>query len=299
MENNGKWNTMESGNRGVHGARCVKASAVWSACEVINARANGRMALMGGQPTPALITVNVASSMIQLTDQEILLKLGAFEDSFVERKTASDSSDWLDATVAFANTATIGYPAILFIGVRNDGTIEDTTSNLDKLQMTLGNKLAKAYPTPYWLSKVLQKDGKQFLAIIIPGSERRPHFAGPAFVRDGSRTVVASTEQFDRLVAQRNSKTYEILQWKGKAVSFTQPLGEYMISGTTQWSQPKSIAATVIDCNQYYVTLENIAQKSNWASYPLRVIELNYDNARSRLELRLLEGPIPSWASGQ
>jgi hypothetical protein len=35
--------------------------------------------------------------MIQLTDNDILLKLGAFEDSFVERKTASDSSDRLDA----------------------------------------------------------------------------------------------------------------------------------------------------------------------------------------------------------
>jgi hypothetical protein len=254
---------------------------------------------MGGEPTPRLITVNVASSMVQLTDQEILMKLGAFEDSFVERKTASDSRDWLDAVVAFANTAPIGYPAILFIGVRNDGTIEDTTGNLDKLQMTLSNKLAKAFPTPYWLSKVLQKDGKQFLAVIVPGSECRPHFAGHAFVRDGSRTVAASTEQFDRLIAQRNSKTYEILRWKGRAVSFTQPLREYMISGTTQWSQPKSIAVTVIDCNLHYVTVENISQKSTWASYPLRVIELSYDSPRSRLDLRLLEGPIPSWASGQ
>ncbi len=254
---------------------------------------------MSGQPTPALITVNVSSAMIQLTDQEIVFKLGAVEDSFVERKTAGDSSDWLDAAVAFANTTPIGYPAILFIGVRDDGTIEGT-ANLESLQKTLSKKLARVYPPLYCLTKVLEKDGKRFLAVIVPGSESRPHFAGPAFVRDGTQTVVASNDQFDRLIAERNSKTYEILRWKGKAVTFTQPLSEYTISGTTTWAQSKLIPATVIDCNQHYVTLENIARKSDWASYPLRVIELNYDHLRSRLELRLLEGLIPSnWSAGQ
>ncbi len=40
------------------------------------------------------------------------------------------------------------------------------------------------------------------------------------------------------------------------------------------------MTSTVIDCNQHYVTLENIAQKGNRASYPLRIIELSFDNAR-------------------
>ena len=71
--------------------------------------------------------------MISLTDQDILLRLNSFEDAFVERKTASDSKDWLKTVVAFANSAPVGDPAILFIGVRNNGDIEEGT-NLDSLQ---------------------------------------------------------------------------------------------------------------------------------------------------------------------
>jgi predicted HTH transcriptional regulator len=74
--------------------------------------------------------------MADFSDQELLLKLRNFEDNFVERKTISDNKDWLKTVVAFANSVPIGYPAILFISVKNDGTIRDSV-NLDKLQMTL------------------------------------------------------------------------------------------------------------------------------------------------------------------
>lgn len=74
--------------------------------------------------------------MIELSEQDLLLRLSTFEDSFVERKTSSDKKDWLSTVVGFANSAPVGSPAVLFIGVRNDGTIEGTI-NLDKLQQTL------------------------------------------------------------------------------------------------------------------------------------------------------------------
>jgi hypothetical protein len=60
------------------------------------------------------------------------------------------------------------------------------------------------------------------LAVIIPGSELRPNFAGLSYVRRGSQSDPASEEQFAELIAQRNSKTARILAWKDKVISVMQ-----------------------------------------------------------------------------
>ena len=91
------------------------------------------------------------------------------------------------------------------------------------------------------MTKVLVKDGKQFLAVIVPGSEQRPHFAGPSYVRVGSETKVASEPQFQNLIAQRQSKAYEILKWKGKPVALDD----------RTWPQPKPGSVILEDCNQF------------------------------------------------
>src|SRR5438477_10380179 len=110
--------------------------------------------------------------MMVLTDQELLLRLRNFEDNFVERKAHSDSKDWLKTVVAFANSVPIDYPAVLFIGVLDDGTIQDTV-NLDTLQKSFSREINKAYPPVYYLPRVLSEGGKQFLAVIVPGSAAR------------------------------------------------------------------------------------------------------------------------------
>lgn len=156
--------------------------------------------------------------MIEITDADLLLRLTNYEDHFVERKTQGDNRDWLKTVVGFANSAPIGYPAVLYIGVRDSGEIEEGV-NLDSLQKSFGKKLEDAYPPIYYMTKVLAKDGKQFIAVIVPGSEHRPHFAGRSYVRIGSETRVASEQHFDNLIAQRHSKTYEILKWKGKPIA--------------------------------------------------------------------------------
>jgi hypothetical protein len=223
--------------------------------------------------------------MINLTDQDILLRLQASEDAFVERKTASDSKDWLKTVVAFANTAPVGDPAILFIGVRNNGEIEGN-ANLDSLQRTLSERVALAYPEIYYLPKALQKDGKQFLAVIIPGSADRPHFAGPAYVRDGSQSVVSSTRQFDALVAERNGKAREILKWKGKTItvrSWEQTIGLAGIS----LHKGGSHEFVLDDCNQFFVTIANGSAKDGLS---LASVEISHDfyTQRLRLEFRSL-----------
>ena len=218
--------------------------------------------------------------MIELADQDLLLRLASFEDQFVERKTSSDKKDWLKTAVAFANTTPVGYPAVLFIGVRNDGTIEGVT-NLDKLQQTLNDILGEAYPPIPTFPKVLEKDGKQFLAVIIPGSAERPHFAGHSYIRKGSETRKASEEQFAELVAQRNSKARHMLAWKGKSISVG-----YAIKGTpTVVERPRDL----VDCNEFYVTIRG---DNTTESIPLQRINISYDNANKRLKLEI--DPVPA-----
>jgi len=216
-----------------------------------------------------------------LTDQELLLRLDSSEDNFVERKTSGDSKDWLKTAVAFANSAPVGYPAVLFIGVRNDGSIEKTV-NLDSLQKTLNSKLADAYPPIYYTTKITQRAGRQCLAVIIPGSADRPHFAGHSFVRVGAETRKASEDQFSKLIAARNSKAYEILKWKDKSITVDLLNVEQVRAyGSVASSQER----TVIDCNQFYVTLQS--RDSSVESIPLRRTELSFDHKANRLKLEV------------
>jgi len=233
--------------------------------------------------------------MINLTDQELLLRLKNTEDSFVERKTVNDLGDCLKTVVAFANSTPVGYPAVLFVGVRDNGEPEGSLSDLDRIQRRLSDKIAEAYPAIYTMTRILRENEKQFLAVIVPGSERRPHFAGQAYTREGSKSVLASEEQFARLIADRNQKTYEILKWKGKGITLSQAPGQYMVAGTTGWHPGKSLLTTVSDCTLHYVTLASVTNVDDLVSYPLSKIELSYDHRRNRLEIRLLEGSLPQW----
>jgi Putative DNA-binding domain len=212
-----------------------------------------------------------------LTNEEILLKLGQQEDSFVERKSVNDLNDCLKTAVAFANSTPIGFPAIMFVGVRNNGDIE-SIPDLDKLQWSISEKISKAYPTIYTETRILEKDDKKFLAILVPGSPERPHFAGQSFVRDGTKSVVASESQFNALVTQRNNKAYEILKWKGKYITITRVPRERLLQGSTVPQHNEVWKGKVLDCNLFYVSLEAFQKHGTLAlSIPLRLVDVNFD----------------------
>jgi predicted HTH transcriptional regulator len=214
-----------------------------------------------------------------LNDQELLLKLTDQEDSFVERKTVNDINDCLKTAVAFANSTPIGYPAVMFVGVRDTGEVEGV-SDPEKIQNSVSERISRAYPTIYTTTRVLAHNGKQFLAVIIPGSDRRPHFAGDAFIRDGAKSIRASEEQFQRLLAQRNSVAYELLKWHGKAISTWQP---QRTPNPYNPSLGYTGLAIMLDCTQFYVTLE-----VNYipVSYSLASFDIGFDHMNHRLEIR-------------
>jgi predicted HTH transcriptional regulator len=211
--------------------------------------------------------------MDAFSDRELLIRLSNFEDQFVERKTSRNVKGWLQTIVAFANSSPIAYPGILFIGVTDKGLPEAPT-NLETLQKTVSEVASAAYPPIYILPRIVDVNGIQVLAVIVPGSENRPHFAAKAFVREGTQTKEASEDQFNRLIAQRNSASYEIQKWLGKEVSFymIERFGDETHHGTD---------VVVADCNQFYVTLRRDNQLPQ--SYSLRRVELTFDHNRKRL----------------
>jgi hypothetical protein len=152
------------------------------------------------------------------TDEQLRQWKDPSEDHFIERKSSGDAKDWLKTVVAFANSAPLERCAVLYIGVRDNGTVEEAV-NLDTVQKTLERRLAEAYPRIAYATRVLTEGVRQYLCVIVPGSPERPHFAGPAFVRAGSQTVNASAQQYERLIAERNNKVYAILRCQGKHVS--------------------------------------------------------------------------------
>jgi predicted HTH transcriptional regulator len=222
---------------------------------------------------------------MMLSDSDILARLAAIEDSTVERKTFSDNRDWIKTAVAFSNSLAVGQPGVLFVGVYNDGNIQDQAVNFEEMQKKVSGELSNIYPPIYPTIVVREKEGKRFIAVIIYGSTERPHFAGRSFVRDGTRTIDASEESFRKFIAQRSGKVAEILRWRNKEVVVNQLHPEeahYRVGRIAS-----SSVAILHDCNEHWVTLRDSANPPQLSSTSLRRVELNYDDGKGRLVLEI------------
>jgi Putative DNA-binding domain len=227
--------------------------------------------------------------MVDLNEADLLARMKNFEDHFVERKVVSDAKDWRKTAVAFANSAPIGIPAVLYIGVKDSGEIETPQKNLDEAQKKFNTQMQKVYPRIPYVPKIISEHGLQALAVIIPGSELRPHFAGPSYVRRGSQSDPASEEQFAELIAQRNSKATLILQWKRKSITAS--------TRTADSEIPWPINTVLLDCNQFYATFQKYLHEPP-ISLPLSRIEINFDNLRNRLQLEISDLNRDAWNVG-
>jgi hypothetical protein len=220
-------------------------------------------------------------SAVDVSDVEILACLRRAEDNFVERKLFSDSSEWVDTAVAFANSCPPDSAAILFIGVRDDGTPESRIENLDSIQESFDRRVQKSYPRIEYRTRVLQKDGSSFLAVIVPGSSTGPHFAGPAYIRVGAKNVKASDQKFAELIAYRSSKAYQIIPWIGKIITVERlrlkpndlvgrisGYFEPMLDGCTTQSVTFGISGS----------LETVAMED---------VRISFDHSRTRLKLQV------------
>jgi hypothetical protein len=225
---------------------------------------------------------------VEISDDDLLSRLTSTEDNFIERKRFSDDRDWLRTVVGFANSCPLSFPGVLFIGVYDNGTVETPAKpiNLDSLQKTLSERLNKAWPPIYYLPKVIRKAGNEFLAVLVPGSPSRPHFAGRSYVRVGSETRDASELQFGELLAQRNSKSFAILEWKGKQITAEIRNTENLrvMGPTAGFFEP-----IVVTCDAYTVKLNN---NNSIQTIPLDRVLIGHDDERDRLKLEIYPMPI-------
>jgi predicted HTH transcriptional regulator len=228
--------------------------------------------------------MQVMKLLESLTEEALILRLRSTEHDFVERKSRNDKGDWLQTAVAFANSAPIGWPAVLFVGVDDNGKPQQQgLQKLEDLMKSVSDTLDKAYPAIYrHIVPVHLPDG-DCLAVVIPGSEARPHFAGKSYIRDGPQTKEASTAQFERLIVERTSKAREILKHIGEGVIVEQGASE---AGRLQRSESAWI---LIACNQFFVTVKDLGPAGVPKSFPLERVQISSSGDKLKLEVVALD----------
>jgi hypothetical protein len=225
---------------------------------------------------------------VDLNEADLLARMRNFEDHMVERKAVKDEKDWKKAAVAFANSAPVGLPAV-HIGVRDNGESETPQHDLEEVSKKFNRQMEKVCPRIAYVPKVISSDGRQALAVVIPGSESRPHFAGLAYVRRGPESVNASEEQSAELISQRNSKAAFLLRWKGTNITVFTRMGESELA----WPNDTCL----VDCNEFYVTLQRYLHEPP-LSFPLSRVEINFDNMRRRVQLEVTDFIRNTWKAG-
>jgi len=146
------------------------------------------------------------------------------EDSLREKKVESDLKDLLKTMVAFANSVAPDDTARIFIGEKNDGSVQGVT-NPDNIQKSVTKEAEKIYPEIYYRTEVYECEGKQCVRVDIKNNGLAPHFRGPAWVRRGAVTIKATEQLYQQMVEQRLDKVRVLSQWLNKEVTVagTQP----------------------------------------------------------------------------
>jgi hypothetical protein len=154
---------------------------------------------------------------------------------------------------------------------------------LEKQQKTVTEEFNRAYPPLYFYQRILRHRGREFVAVVIPGSAKRPHFTGKSYVRVGPETKEASEEQFNALIAERLSEPYEILRWRGKqiTVDYMHPERNMPVLGRVQSTQ----VLTVTSCTPFYVTLQSGASE---VCISLTRVAISFDSENKRLRLEVV-----------
>src|ERR1039458_2246773 len=140
------------------------------------------------------------------------------EDSLREKKVESDLKDLLKTMVAFANSVAPGDTARIFIGERNDGTVQGVSSP-DNIQKKVRSEYDKIYPEIYYRTEVYDREGKQCVRVDIKHNGLAPHFGGAAWVREGSETIRATEELYQQLIDLRNEKIRVLAGWLNRRLS--------------------------------------------------------------------------------
>lgn len=223
------------------------------------------------------------------------------EDSLREKKVESDLKDLLKTLVAFANSVAPGDTARIFIGEKDDGTVQGVT-NPDGIQKRVNKEADEIYPEIYYRTEVYEREGKQCVRVDIKHNGLAPHFGGAAWVRRGSTTQKASDELYQQMVDQRLGKTRVLLQWLNKEVTVQGmeppeeiPPGEIRrVLAKAEWTAGAH-QATLSAVHSHWVTFAvAVPQQASRVdrSEPMEKLLLSWDDKKNRLKILVATTPL-------
>jgi schlafen family protein len=179
--------------------------------------------------------------------------------------------------VAFANSVPEGRTAVLFIGVGDKGEIlgvDDT----DSMQKTVSLVREQCYPPIEGVQmEVLHTEAGDVIAVLVPPSNNKPHFAGAAFVREGSRTRTATEAMFTDLITARTNEGRLLLRYKDEGT-------EVVLNVIDPGNYPNGMSRTppckVVECNPYYAAFKSQAGRT--FSLSIKLISIRLDNVTGK-----------------
>lgn len=209
------------------------------------------------------------------------------ETSLTERKSEGVKAYELRrAACAFANSLAGGQEAVLFVGLDDKTGKPNGIQNIDSLQKRIHEALkVDCYPPIEYSTQALRIEGQTVLAVVIPSSMKKPHFTGPAYVREGACTRAASPEAFEELILSRIDKCREILRHKNKGLVTVQCI-DYKLGSKKPMRTPwvSHTECLIRDCTAHLVTLEEPATGCTYRE-SLKGIDVSYDDNRQRFML--------------
>jgi len=208
------------------------------------------------------------------TEQRLTARLAKrpSEDNFVERKPQSVKGHELRQTlVAFSNSLPETETAVLFVGEAGE----------------------ECYPGIRPAMSVLDLDGKRVVAVEIAHSKDKPHFAGPAYIRSGSRSLKASDSLYRDLLTSNCNPAGELLKCKGKYVT-VRTVNKRLGNHYPEWAPgvDREGLATVVSVDPFSVTFHFTQYCDEQCTEPLSRIELDWD-ARNNRRLVIVRGVRP------
>jgi hypothetical protein len=217
------------------------------------------------------------------------------EDNFIERKPQSVKAHEIRQTlVAFSNSLNEDQTAVLFVGV------DDKTGDIlgiddpEKLQMRIATAGEECYPPIRPAIQVLEIEGKRVVAVEIAHSKEKPHFAGPAYIRTGSRSVKASNSIYRDILTSHCSKAGELLKWKGKYVTVS-TVNKRLGNHYPEYEQgmQRRGTAQIVNVDPFCVTFYFTDFADEYCTEPLSRVEIEWDNANRR-RLIVVRGVPPN-----
>lgn len=220
-----------------------------------------------------------------MSPEELQYRLADKEDNFVERKSPGVSVGEIRQTAsAFANQLTTNEIGILFIGIGDAGEYRGV-ENTDKQQKRVRVACQQdCYPPIAYTAHVLEHEGVSLVAVVIPPSDNKPHFTGPAYVRVGSESVKANQDQFAQLIASQNEKCGRIQQLGRSTLTVTshKRLGDSRRVADSAYVEHRE--CTVAEVDAFHIRLFDIG-RSEYYSEPLDNIDIVRDEKKHRPRL--------------